>query len=102
MDRVLNLITKVKDNKDEIVYINISDEDEYLGWVKDFGLKFSNGQTMSLDLCKEEDLFYSLFWHPHGVKLVPGKMQHISYRILNMKAKQNEIIGYYLKMWKKK
>lgn len=51
------LIATVINNKDRISYINLIEDDKYLGWTHDFNIIFRDGVKMGLDLNKEEDLF---------------------------------------------
>lgn len=51
------LITRVIENKEKIVYINLDENNNYRGWITDFNLKLPDESVMSLDLSKDDDLF---------------------------------------------
>lgn len=44
-------------NKNSIPYINLDNNNKYLGWTNNFKIKLPSEQYMSLNLKKEEDLF---------------------------------------------
>jgi len=44
-------------HKEKLPYANIGLQNKYLGWVTDFNLKDSKGNSIALDLKKENDLF---------------------------------------------
>ena len=52
-----DLIKKFLESKAQLKYVNLSEDNRYLGWVSNFHIKFSDGNFMSLDLSRENDLF---------------------------------------------
>lgn len=65
------LVEKLLANKDRLPYINIGNNNEYLGWVKDFKLRDNNNQTICLNLMKDKDLFLlfvlAIVWSRTGI-----------------------------------
>ncbi len=51
------LIQAVIDNKDSISYINLNENNQYLGWTYDFNIILPDNNKMCLDLRQEGDLF---------------------------------------------
>jgi hypothetical protein len=51
------LIRTVIENRGRISYINLAEDNSYLGWVKDFSIRLPQGEMMQLDLTRETDLF---------------------------------------------
>lgn len=51
------LINAVLNNKDNLSYVNLNENNEYRGWTYDFNITLPEGENMRLDLSKEEDLF---------------------------------------------
>lgn len=51
------LIESVINNKENLIYININENNQYNGWVSNFNIKLNNGENMRLDLADENDLF---------------------------------------------
>lgn len=51
------LIEAVINNKDNLIYININENNQYKGWVSNFNIKLPSGEDMKLDLKNEDDLF---------------------------------------------
>lgn len=51
------LIEKFLQYKSELPYANISMQNEYLGWVDNFNLKYTADKSISLDLKQNNDLF---------------------------------------------
>ncbi|SFD87059.1 hypothetical protein [Thermophagus xiamenensis] len=51
------LVENFLKHSEKLPYVNIGKNNEYLGWVKDFNLRDSEGRKIFLDLAKEDDLF---------------------------------------------
>jgi len=95
MNEISNLIDRVKNKKEEIVYINLNEKDEYQGWVKDFGIEFSNGLKMSLDLKNEEDLFLLFILASSWSKT--GPWENAAYFVSYLKFESKTELDYWLK-----
>lgn len=54
---ISELIQTVIDNKDEIIYICLNEENQYNGWTRNFNYKLPNNENMKLDLIRDNDLF---------------------------------------------
>lgn len=51
------LVAAVINNKNQIPYINLTEDNKYRGWTSDFRISMNAGENMFLDLSKENDLF---------------------------------------------
>lgn len=56
-EKIDTLKKKVIENKGVLPYINLDDENNYIGWVSDFHFGFIDGNQMKLDLHDAKDLF---------------------------------------------
>ena len=54
---VKELINAVIEKKNEISYINLDENNRYLGWTHDFGLTLPDHSRMRLDLHNESERF---------------------------------------------
>lgn len=51
------LIATIIKNKTNLAYVNINDNNEYMGWIHNFNIKTVTGENVCLNLFKEKDLF---------------------------------------------
>lgn len=56
-NKVTILKNKVIENKGILPYINLNENNMYVGWVSDFHFAFDDGRQMSLNLKSDKDLF---------------------------------------------
>ncbi len=53
-ERLIDTLIK---NQNELPYVNLDNENKYLGWTSNFNIELVDGVKMFLDLRNEKDLF---------------------------------------------
>jgi hypothetical protein len=90
-----SLINKLLINKERLPYLNIGNNNEYLGWVADFKLTDTNNQKIFLDLKQENDLFLlfilAVVWSRTGI------WENSAFFVSYLKINQKDNSDFWLK-----
>lgn len=88
-NELIEIFLKTKQN-----YINLSEDNKYLGWVSNFNISLSDGSLMKLNLKEEEDLFLlfvlAVAWSR------TGRWENAAYFVTYLKVSQKYFVEYWL------